>query len=193
LGKRNCKKGAGGVWISPATDFGAFEADEVFWFIEHKERTETRENTYIMVLMSREPRQIVAFAVEKSKSAEELQKVVDAAPPAHYYYTDGNYSYRDVAFPGIHMRNQFDKSDTHNVESVNADLRDYIAGLGRRRRCFFRKLETLRAVLTVFANAYNRFGAYKRKYSVPIVHRPTSMSKHLHNMRDLKLGLLNFI
>ncbi|MDR3318966.1 MAG: hypothetical protein LBS99_05955, partial [Clostridiales bacterium] len=39
-----------------------------------------RENTYIIVLVSREPRQIVAFAVDKSKAAKILQSVVDAAP-----------------------------------------------------------------------------------------------------------------
>jgi IS1 family transposase len=49
----------------------------------------------------------------------------------------------------------------HNVESVNADLRHYIAGLRRKSRCFFRSLETMRAVLTVLINAYNKFGHAK--------------------------------
>ena len=193
MGAGGVKKRDGVVWISSGTDFAVFEADELFWYIEHKENTETRENTYIMILMSRKPRQIIAFAVDKSKSAKELQKLIDAAPPARYYCTDGNYSYTEVVFPGRHIRNAYDKSDTHNVESVNADLRDYIAGLARRRRCFFRKLETLRAVLTLFVNAYNRFGAYKQKYQTPTVHKPTTQSKHLHKCSELKLGLVNFI
>jgi IS1 family transposase len=193
MGARDVKKGAGAVWISPETDFDIFEADELFWFVEHKEKTETRENTYIMVIISRKPRQIVGFGVEKSKSAQDLQKVVDAAPPARYYCTDGNFSYTEVAFPGRHIRNAYDKGDTHNVESINADLRDYIAGLARRRRCFFRKLETLRAVLTLFANAYNRFGAYKQKYRSLAFHKPTTQSKHLHKWSELKLGLVNFV
>jgi hypothetical protein len=44
---------------------------------------------------------------------------------------------------------------------VNADLRHYIPILARRSRCFPRKLETLRAVLEVFADAYNQFGKAK--------------------------------
>jgi IS1 family transposase len=51
-----------------------------------------------------------------------------------------------MIFPG-------NKRDTHNVESVNADLRHYIPGLARRSRCFFRSLKTFQAVLKVFIDA----------------------------------------
>jgi hypothetical protein len=50
------------------------------------------------------------------------------------------------------------------VEGVNADLRHYIPILARSSRCFPRKLETQQAVLAVFAEAYNRFGAAKCKW-----------------------------
>ena len=90
--------------------------------------------------------------------------MVDEAPPAGNYYTDGGATYPDVDFIGRHGRNVRDRSDTHEVESVNADLRHWIAGLRRRSRCFFRKLETLRAVLHVFVNAYNRFGEAKLRW-----------------------------
>jgi len=166
--------------------------DELYWFVERKEKTETRENTYIIVLVSREPRQIVAFAVDKSKAAKILQSVVDVAPTAEHYATDGYFAYLDVLFPGHHIRNVYDKSDTHNVESVNTDLRGYIAGLARRSRCFFRKNETLRAVLTIFANAYNRYGAYKLKYRIPVKHKPTSTGK-LHKWRTPTLGVVDFV
>lgn len=152
------------MWISSKTDFGVFELDEVWWFIEHKEFTETRENTYVMTMASREPRQIVAFAVEKDRKSWRLQGMVDSVPDAQKYCTDGFGGYLDVIFPGRHICNDWDKSDTHNVESINADLRHYIAGLRRRSRCFFRKLETLKAVLYIFINAYNKFGAAKHTY-----------------------------
>ena len=58
--------------------------------------------------------------------------------------------YLDVDFIGKHRRNIRDKRDTYTIEGTNADLRHCIAALGRRSRCFFRKLETLKAVLTVF-------------------------------------------
>jgi len=37
--------------------------DELYHFIKYKEALETRENVYVMTLVSREPRQIVGFSV----------------------------------------------------------------------------------------------------------------------------------
>lgn len=90
--------------------------------------------------------------------------MVDNAPDADKYYTDGYVGYLDVVYPGQHIRNIRDKSDTFTVEGVNADLRHYIPILARRSRCFARSLETLRAVMEVFVDAYNQFGAAKHKY-----------------------------
>ena len=55
------------------------------------------------------------------------------------------------------------KKNTHNVESINADLRHYIPVLARRSRYFARKIETLYAVAAVFISAYNRLGLAKYK------------------------------
>jgi len=90
--------------------------------------------------------------------------MVDAAPEAEYYCTDGYYGYLDVIFPGKHIYNVHNKNDTFTVEGVIADLRHYISTLARRSRCFPRKLENLRAVLDVFTQAYNRFGIRKELY-----------------------------
>jgi len=62
------------------------------------------------------------------------------------------------------IRNVHNKNDTHNVESINADLRHYIPLFARRSRCFARKIETLFAVVDVFVAAYNRFGIAKMKF-----------------------------
>jgi len=69
-----------------------------------------------------------------------------------------------VIYPGKHIRNVRNKDDTFTVEGVNADLRHYIPILARRSRCFPRKLETLRVVLDIFVEAYNRFGEAKMKF-----------------------------
>ncbi len=98
------------------------------------------------------------------KEAKTIQNMVDRAPEAAMYCTDGYAGYMDVIYPGRHIRNSRDKSDTFTVEGVNADLRHYIPLLARRSRCFPRKLETLRAVIDVFVDAYNRFGRAKHKY-----------------------------
>jgi hypothetical protein len=96
----------------------------------------------------------------------------------------------DVVFPGEHIRNVHNKNDTHNVESINADLRHYIPVLARRSRCFCRSLETLQAVVEVFVDAYNAFGVAKLKHRVPVVH--TSPAKHLHKYRDPPISLFDF-
>jgi IS1 family transposase len=133
-----------------------------------------------MTMISREPRQIVGFDVQFDKGAFRLQGIVDNAPEAKNYSTDGNISYLDVVFLGNHVRNIRNKRDTHTIESINADIRHYISGLSRKSRCFFRKIETLQAVLEIFVDAYNKFGDAKLKYRIPVKHKKTDNSKKLH-------------
>ncbi len=140
------------------------ELDELYWFVGKKGTSETRENVYLITMISRNPRLIVGFDVAFDKSPERIQNIVDSSPEADIYYTDGYLGYIDVVYPGKHIRNIRDKKDTHNVESINADLRHYIPVLARRSRCFARKIETLYAVVAVFIDAYNRFGLAKYKY-----------------------------
>jgi IS1 family transposase len=140
------------------------ELDELYWFIGRKERTKTRENVYVMTMVSREPRQLVGVVAATDKSSKHIQAMVDAAPEADKYCTDGYTGYLDVVYQGKHIRNVRDKSDTFTVEGVNADLRHYIPILARSSRCFPRKLETLQAVLAVFAEAYYCFGVAKLKW-----------------------------
>ena len=135
-----------------------FELDEVHWFIKRKGRGETRANTYIMTMTSRKPRQIVGYAVDNGVKSRQIQWIADSVGYAKEYCTDGCLVYQDVVFGGKHRQNFENKKDTHNIESSNADLRHYIAGLKRRSRCFFRSRETLEAVLSVFIDAYNKFG-----------------------------------
>jgi len=144
--------------------FEILELDELYWFVFHKPRTNTRENIYLMTMVSRNPRQIVGFDVAYDKSSQRIQTIIDTSPPAKKYCTDGYLGYVDVIYPGQHIRNIRDKSNTFTVEGVNADLRHYIPILARRSRCFARKIETLKAVLTVFIDAYNRFGEAKRQF-----------------------------
>ena len=165
----------------------------MYWFTNKKSQSKTRENTYIMTMISREPRQIVSFNVQHDMKSFRLQGVVDNAPEAEVYCTDGGVGYLDVIFPGKHKRNIRDKSDTHIVEGVNADLRHYISVLARRSRCFYRSIETLQAVLEVFIDAYNRFGEAKLRYRIPVQHRDPLNAKHLHKFRDTPFSILDFL
>lgn len=140
------------------------ELDELYWFVGEKGIAETKVNTYVMTMVSRMPRQIVGFDVAFDKSPERIQKIVDSAPPAEVYCTDGWLGYIDVVYPGKYIRNIKDKRNIFTVEGINADLRHYIPLLRRKSRCFSRKTETLRAVLELFVKAYNDFGIAKMKY-----------------------------
>ena len=115
-------------------------------------------------MVSRKPRQIVGFDAAFDKSPKRIQRIVDNAPWSKKYCTDGWSGYVDVIYPGQHIRNTHDKSDTFTVEGVNADLRHYIPILARRSRCFARTIATLKAVIEVFIEAYNKFGIAKLKY-----------------------------
>lgn len=181
------------MWISSTTKTEAYECDEVYWFLGCRKGHENGINTYIMTMISREPRQIVGFAVDKSVNSEALQSIADRAPNAENYYTDGCSIYCDVVFGGKHRRNVESKKDTHNIESTNADLRHYLAGLARRSRTFYRTKETLEAVLSVFINAYNKYGEYKAKNRIPVKHRSATPAKHLHKYKELPKSLIDFV
>ena len=170
-----------------------FELDELYWFVERKGDSETRENVYLMTMISRKPRQILRFHVARDKSAWRIQEMVDSAPYAEKYCTDGYWGYVDIIYPGHHMRNIHDKKDTHNVESINADLRHYIPVLRRRSRCFCRSIETLDAVISVFVDAYNKFGEAKLGCRVPVSHKSTEHRKHLHKFREVGFSVVDFL
>jgi len=159
--------------------------DELYHFIEYKPTYETRENIYVTTLVSRYPRQIVGFDVAGDKSPERLQNIVDSAPEANNYATDGFFGYVDLVYSGQHIRNVSNKNDTFTVESVNADLRHYIPVLARRSRCFCRTLETLKAVIAVFVDAYNKFGKAKMLYRTR--RKPDKKS------RELPFGIVDFL
>jgi hypothetical protein len=144
-------------------------------------------------MINAEPRMIVGFDVAMDKGAVRIQKIVDGAEYAKQYATDGYFGYLDVVFPGKHKRNVHNKKNTHNVESINADLRHYIPVLRRRSRCFCRKLETLQTVVEVFVDAYNAFGLAKSKCRVPVVHKPENQNKHLHKHREVGFSTLDFL
>ena len=164
------------------------------WFIKARRGHENGVNTYLMTMISRIPRQILGFTVDKGVKSERIQQMVDDNPIAENYYTDGSMVYLDVYFyDGCHKRNIHDKKDTHIIESVNADLRHYISGLRRKSRCFFRSMETLKAVLYTFINAYNKFGEAKLKCRMPVDYKSQKVTNKYHKFRYPTFSVLDFI
>ena len=103
------------MWITEETAHDVFEMDELYWFTERKARSSTRENTYVITLINREPRQIVGFDIAADKSPERIQAIVDSAPEAKNYCTDGYLGYVDIIYPGRYIRNVTNKNDTYTV------------------------------------------------------------------------------
>jgi IS1 family transposase len=136
-------------------------------------------------------RQIGGFKAAYSNGSAELQEVVNRAPAAKDYHSDGWSGYKGVFYCGEHHAH-LNKSETYTVEGTNADLRHYIPGLARRNRCFYRSLDTLRAVLAVFVRAFNKFALEKHKVRVPVIHKPASKSR-LHKWRQPPFSLIDFI
>lgn len=153
--------------------------------------TATRANVYIVLGVTREPRQVVGFEVATSRTIEQIQGLVDNSPAARMYYSDGFLMYRDISYWGKHVVAP-GKSQTYTVEGVNADLRHYISGVARRKRCFYRSIDTLIAVVRVFVNAYNRFGAMKAMRQKLATHKASNASR-LHKYADLPFGLIDFL
>jgi IS1 family transposase len=92
-----------------------------------------------------------------------MQSVVDAAPHAQSYYSDAFNTYRELCWWGAHT-SMYDKSQTYSVEAVNADLRHYLARLGRRSRCFSRCIHALTRAVDLFVRCYNARQLRKRKH-----------------------------
>ena len=115
--------------------------------------------------MERITREIVGYAISLDKNNETIQKIIDSSPKAKQYYSDGYIGYLKLNYHGGKYKSLNNKSQTHNIESVNSDFRKYIPFLQRKSKCFPRSLETFKAVFKVFCYIYNKFSTFKRKFS----------------------------
>ncbi len=93
-----------------------------------------------------------------------LQSVVDQAPASLRYFSDGFNVYPTLMYaPGGHEVAP-GKSQTYSVEGGNADLRHYLARLGRKSRCFNRCIEALRRAVFLFVHCYNLRQLWQRAH-----------------------------
>jgi IS1 family transposase len=98
------------------------------------------------------------------RTTEALQDVVEGADPAAQYYSDALATYETlVYYPGRHAVAP-GKSQTYSVEADNAELRHYLARLGRKSRCFSRSIDALRRAVKLFVHAWNRRQLHKRAF-----------------------------
>jgi insertion element IS1 protein InsB len=116
-----------------------------------------------VTIVDRATRCVVAWAVCLHRTPEVMQSVVDSAPHATSYYSDAFNTYRELCWWGEHT-SMYDKSQTYSVEGTNADLRHYLARLGRRSRCFSRCINALTRAVDLFVRFYNARQMRKRKH-----------------------------
>jgi len=121
---------------------------------------------YLAPAVDRQTHCLLAWVVSTTRGAETLQPLVDQTAPLHpqWYFSDGWEAYGGLWYSrGKHWVAP-GKSQTFSVEGVNADLRHYLARLGRRSRCFSRSLAALARAVSLFAYCYNARQLHKRRY-----------------------------
>lgn len=118
----------------------------------------------MITAVDRATRCIVGWDVVWERTTAVMQAMMDRSPQAKQYFSDLFNTYGTlVYYPGRH---EFvaDKSETYSVEGDNAELRHYLARLGRRSRCFSRCLHALRRAVRLFVYSWNRRQLFKRAH-----------------------------
>ena len=98
------------------------------------------------------------------RTAQVIQQLVDDAPKAKEYFSDGWDAYASLWYHLGQYQVSEGKSDTYSVEADNAELRHYLARLARSSRCFSRCLEALAWALTLFVYCFNARQLHKRQF-----------------------------
>ena len=101
-----------------------------------------------------------------TREADALQPLADqtAALRPKRYFSDGYGAYKSLLYRRGEHAVALGKSETYSVESDNADLRHYLARLGRRSRCFSRSLAALARQVKLFTFRDNARQLFLRRY-----------------------------
>jgi IS1 family transposase len=122
-------------------------------------------------MVDRLTRCIVGWRIAYERSSSEIQHMVDDAPKAKLYYSDGWDAYASLWYHTGYYQVSEGKSNTYSVEACNAELRHYLARLARSSRCFSRCSIALHSAVHLFVFCFNARQLYKQKfpaYSPPI-------------------------
>ena len=113
--------------------------------------------------MERVSGRFVAWAVTPHRGKELFESLVDADSVASNYYSDQFSVWMASWYQGQYEALP-DKSQTYSVEGDNAELRHYLARLGRSNRCFSRCVVALTRAVDLFVRAWNAWQEFKRRY-----------------------------
>lgn len=90
--------------------------------------------------------------------------MLDDAPKAKWYYSDGFDAYAQLWYHFGRYEVSKGKAETYSVEADNAELRHYLARLARRSRCFSRCPFALQCAIKLFVYCFNSRQLYKQRY-----------------------------
>lgn len=120
--------------------------------------------------MDRQTRCILGWKVVWERTSEVIQQIVDEAPKAKTYFSDGWEAYASLWYHLGRYEVSQGKTDTYSVEAVNAELRPYLARLARASRCFSRCPYALECALRLFAFCFNSRQLHRRQYPAYSTH-----------------------
>ncbi len=115
-------------------------------------------------MVDRRTRCILGWTVVWVRTQVAFQQVVDQAPKAQWYYSDGFDAYQWLWYHFGRYETSEGKSDTYSVEADNAELRHYLARLARKSRCFSRCPYALECALRLFVFCFNSRQLYKQRF-----------------------------
>ena len=107
---------------------------------------------------------ILGWAVVWTRTQAAIQQMIDGAPKAKWYYSDGLDAYQWLWYHLGRYEVSNAKADTYSVEGDNAELRHYLARLARRTRCFSRCPYALECAVRLFVYCFNGRQLYKQRY-----------------------------
>ncbi len=82
-----------------------------------------------MTLVDRQTRCVLGWKVARERSAAVIQQLVDEAPKAREYFSDGWEAYATLWYQLGQYSLSDGKSDTYSVEAANAEFCHYLARL----------------------------------------------------------------
>ena len=120
--------------------------------------------------MDRQTRCILGWKVVWERTSEVIQQMVDEAPKAKEYFSDGWHAYASLWYHLGQYQVSEGKTDTYSVEAANAELRHYLVRLARSSRCFSRCPYALECAIRLFAFCFNSRQLHNRKYPAYSAH-----------------------
>jgi len=93
-----------------------------------------------------------------------LQQVVDQAPKAKWYDSDGFDAYQWLWYHFGRYEISKGKAETYSVEADNPELRHYLARLARKSGCFSRCPYALECALRLVVYCFNTRQLHKHRF-----------------------------